>query len=99
MLVKGITASNLIKAYQSEIEKLQINNIQEIHNTDNDEIKKCKVSFKKKELQLEYIDAGQIQVVLFVFQVEQLAKPLKICNICKSFDHQSSNCKESKRCA
>jgi hypothetical protein len=98
VLVKGITASNL-KAYQSEIDKLQINNIQEIRNKDNDEIKKCKVSFKKKELQLEYIDAGKIQVGLFVFQVEQLAKPLKICYICKSFDHPSSSCKESERCA
>jgi hypothetical protein len=36
---------------------------------------------------------------LFVYQIEQLAKLLKMCNNCKSFDHFTSNCNEGEKCA
>jgi hypothetical protein len=98
VIIKGISPSTL-QSLTEEIELLQINNIQSIYNQNNTEINKCKISFKTKELQQKFIESGKIKIGFFNYKVEQLAKQVKMCLNCKSYDHPSYKCRSNVKCA
>ena len=100
LIVKGINAENFGLRYNSGItQKYKICNIIEIKKKDGTILNVCKIELESKEEFERLLQVGTIQLGLFSYKVEQVAKSPLRCHNCKEFGHSIKSCNKTTKCA
>ncbi len=100
LLVKGINAENLELRYNSGLnQKYKITNVIPIKRNDGKPINICKIELQSKDEFESLLSSGSLQLGLFKYKVERIARSPFRCHNCKEFGHSIKSCKNQSKCA
>jgi hypothetical protein len=100
LMVKGINAENFESRYNVNLnQKYKIANVIPIKKKDCHILNMCKIELESKDDFESILNSGSLQLGLFKYKVEKIARSPLRCHNCKEFGHSIKSCKKQTKCA